>query len=225
MNARRAALVAAPLAIFAATGANAQSLGSYVDQAYDACTSHIDSAYNALNGVCTAAAVIDLALSPESANCTVARIAVVEYVKACIKTAADMLAEGGPVELPPFPTAGDLGMVGDGALQPMPPGWPAPPGADPMALFGLLFADQQFLIANVHALLVAAVHEQDFQRTHGMPPMALYGAMIGAYLGAEGRTQVEVGTVPIVIYDTVPNNGAVSAPAEDVSVGPADAGD
>ena len=220
---KRALTAAVPLLCLATGTAKAQDLSSYFDRAYEACANHIDSAHNALQGVCTAAAVIDLAMTPESPQCTIARIAVVEYVKACIKAAADMLADGGPVELPPFPTGANQGAIGAEGIAPMPAGWPVRPGVDPMALFGLLFADQQFLIANVHHIVVSAIHETEFRRQNGSEPMSLYGTMVGLLLDADGGSRIQVEIMPITIYDAGPQNPAVSEPAEDVSVGPADA--
>lgn len=98
------------------------------DDARGACARQIDSAYDALSGVCTAAAVVDLAISADGAACDIARVLVVEYLKSCVEHAAALMREGKPVELPPFP---DLGAQANQVLAevgapetPMPVGWP-----------------------------------------------------------------------------------------------------
>lgn len=108
------------------TGVAADDFGDLADRARAACAPQIESAFNTLASVCTAAAVIDLAMTPETTSCEVARTIVVEYLKSCAEHAAALIQEGGPVNLPPFPDLGS-GVVdgtGAGGIPPMPEGWP-----------------------------------------------------------------------------------------------------
>lgn len=120
--------VATILGLSVSTGVAAGDLSDLTDRARTACAPQIEGAFSTLASVCTAAAVIDLALTPENTSCAVARTIVVEYLKSCAEHAAALIQEGGPVALPPFPDLGPalVDGTGRGNIPPMPEGWPGP---------------------------------------------------------------------------------------------------
>lgn len=107
---------------------SATDIDGLLDRAREACASHIDTAYNILATTCTAAAILDMATSPDDPSCTAARGVTVEYLKACVAHAAAQLREGGPISLPPFPSPDLSGTILDGGALPHGPAprdWPA----------------------------------------------------------------------------------------------------
>ena len=110
-----------------AGNAAATEFSGLLDRARDACASQIDTAFNILATTCTAAAVLDMATSPDDPYCTAARGITVEYLKACVAHAAALLREGDPVSLPPFPSPDLSGTIlAEGAMPqgPAPVDWP-----------------------------------------------------------------------------------------------------
>ncbi len=193
--------------------AQAQEMSEHFERARTACAEQIESAFNALQTVCTAAVVIDLATTPDSPSCGVARSVIVEYVTACMEHASALLREGEPVELPPFPDLGPGIIVADGETgrQPAPRWWPWP--------FVLDFGQ-----------LPVAAAEMKHEALLGSLPAAMVGASVG---GRDAPLDQEVGSPLESEPDgtTAPAGGAVQpgggeqvgtsvGPEPDVEVGP-----
>ncbi len=195
----------------------AQELSEHFERARTACAEQIESAFKALQTVCTAAAVIDLATTPDSPSCGLARSVIVEYVTACMEHAAALLREGEPVELPPFPDLGPGIIAADGEIgrQPAPQWWPWPFVLD----FGQL-------------PVVAA--EMKHEALLGSLPAAMIGASVGGRdapldeeIGSPLESEPDVTTAPAggAVGDVAQPGGGEQVgtsvgPEPDVEVGP-----
>ena len=180
----------------------AQELSERVERARTACAAQIESAFDALHAVCTAAVVIDLAATPDSPSCGLARSVIVEYVTACMEHASALLQEGEPLELPPFPDLGPGVIAAEGEIgrQPAPQWWPWPFVLD---------------IAQLPVVAAEMKHE------------TLRGSVQGTMIGTPTRTEPDGATAPAdgAVGDAAQPGGGEqvgtsAGPQPDVEVGP-----